>query len=120
LHKTGPSGLVQLRLCQYNIYLQYRNKGSPVGRAIRAFPPPPPRARVTGLAPGDTKIVSDPRYMLIDNIPIRARPLFTCVTPNREVKGVAQGEHRVPRVPKKEGAINPINLRGELGMLAFP
>jgi len=26
----------------------------------------------------------------------------------------------VPRVPKKEGAINPINPRGELGMLAFP
>jgi len=26
----------------------------------------------------------------------------------------------VPRVPKKEDAINPINLRGELAMLAFP
>jgi len=26
----------------------------------------------------------------------------------------------VPRVPKKEGAINPINPRGELAMLAFP
>jgi len=26
----------------------------------------------------------------------------------------------VPRIPKKEGAINPINSRGELAMLAFP
>jgi len=34
--------------------------------------------------------------------------------------GAARGGHRVPRVPKKEGAINPINPRGELAMLAFP
>jgi hypothetical protein len=33
--------------------------------------------------------------------------------------GTARGEHRVSRVPKKEGAINPINPRGELAMLAF-
>jgi len=33
---------------------------------------------------------------------------------------VARGEQRVPRVPKTEGAINPINPRGELVMLAFP
>jgi len=111
LHKTGPSRLVQLRLCQYNIYLECRKKGLPVGHAIRGFSPPPPGARVTGLALGDTKMVSDPRYMSVDDISIRARPLLTCATPNREAKGRAQGEHRVPRVPKKEGVINPINAR---------
>jgi len=48
---------------------------------------PTPGARVTGLAPGDTGMVSDPRYMLVDNIFTRARPRLTCVTPNREAKG---------------------------------
>ena len=31
-----------------------------------------------------------------------------------------QCEQGKPRVPKKEGAINPINPRGELVMLEFP
>ena len=41
------------------------------------------------------------------------------MAPNREGKGLQPGVSLgTARVPKKEVAINPINLRGELAMLA--
>jgi len=46
---------------------------------------------VTGLAPGDTGVVSGPRYMLVNDMILRARPQLTCVPPNREGKGVNPG-----------------------------
>ena len=51
------------------------------------FPPPPPGARMTGLAPGDTGMVSNPIYVLVDNILTNSMPQLTCVTPSREAKG---------------------------------
>jgi len=90
-HKTGPGWLAPLRLYQYNKYIEYKNKYLPVGRTIKRFIPPPPGVRVTGLAPGDTGVVSGSSYMLVDNILLRARPQLTCVTPGREGKGVNPG-----------------------------
>ena len=46
----------------------------------------------------------------------RASPLLTWVAPKHDGKGLHPGANPGCRtVPKKEGAINPINPRGELG-----
>ena len=76
---------------------------------------------MTGLTPGDTKVVSDPRYMLVDNIYKRAESLLICVAPECESKELhSQCEGPSCRVvPKKEVPINPINPCGELAMLAL-
>ena len=44
--------------------------------------------RVSGTAPDDTGVVSNPRYMLVDIIHKRAKPLLTCVAPKCERKGL--------------------------------
>ena len=91
----------------------------PVGPTTREFVPPPPGVRVPGLAPGDTGAVPNCRYTLAYHIYKRAKAPLTCVAPKREGKGLQPPSEPGRRaIPKKEVAINPINLRDELAMLA--
>jgi hypothetical protein len=100
--RPGPYGLRKLRLYQYNICISYISNCSPVARAIRIFKPHTPGVRVTGPALGDTKVVSNPRDILVDNISLRARPCLTCTLPKCEGKGWSPGSSREPRLPKRE------------------
>ena len=52
----------------------------------------------SGLGLKATKVVSNPRYMLVDIIYKRAKPLLTCVGPKCERKGL---HSRLPRRSKK-------------------
>jgi len=108
-----------LGVCEQNKRLGRLSKRSPNAPAVGEFLPPPLGVGVTGPAPGDPGKVSDPRYALQWLMYERAKPYLTCVAPNREGKGLQPGASPgTARVPKKEVAINPINPRGELAMLA--
>ena len=61
-HQIAPKVAESLRVYEYNKRLEGLNKRLPDAPAVGGFLPPPLGVRVTGLAPDDTKVVSNPRY----------------------------------------------------------
>ena len=81
---------------------------STCGKSI-TIPLPTLEERVPRTLPGDPKIVSNPRYMLVYHVYTRAKPPVNCMPPNRKVQSVEEGSCWFPK--RKRIA------RGELAML---
>ena len=60
----------------------------PVQPTIGVFVPSPLGMRVSRTALDDTGVMSNPRFMLVDVIYKRAKPLITCVVPECKCKGL--------------------------------
>ena len=89
---------VSLLICEWITPLKGIISRLPARLTITVFVPSPLGMRVSGTAPDKTGVVSNPRYMLVDIIYKRAKPLLTCVGPKCERKGL---HSRLPRRSQK-------------------
>ena len=93
--RSRPRRVFLDRLYQYNRRTKNLSERLPIeGRREGSAPHwPDPRARVTGLEPGDPKWVSKPRYIMDWLVRTRARALLTCAVPNARTRAkIARGE----------------------------
>jgi hypothetical protein len=68
----------------------------------KGFLPRHPGVRVSGTAPEDPGVVSDPIYTSTKYTPLRARPLLTRVARNRKAKGRPGERSRKAAFPKRK------------------